>query len=48
MLRIAGCDAPTNSESAEIKFAESQKAELERMEREMKEWREGRASELER
>ncbi len=47
VVRIAGCDAPTTTESAELRLAESQRNELEQLERETKEWREGRAAEIE-
>ncbi len=52
VLRIAGCDAPTKSAptksaSAEVLVEENQRSELERLDREMKEWREGRAAEIE-
>ncbi len=46
VLRIAGCDAPTKSASAEVLVEENQRSELERLDREMKEWREGRAAEI--
>lgn len=48
VLRAAGCPHPTRSEVQEIVIAENQKAEFERIEKEMKEWRAQREAELER
>lgn len=48
VLREAGCPHPTRSEVQEITIAENQKAEFERLETEMKEWRAQRETELER
>ena len=48
VLRLAGCEAPTTAESAEIGEAESQQAELERLDKEMAEWKIKREAELER
>lgn len=48
VLRQAGCPYPTKSEVQEINIEETQQAEFERMEKEMKAWRSQRESELER
>lgn len=48
VLRIAGVAHPTSTEVQEIKFAEDQRVELERLQAEMKEWRQNREAELER
>jgi peroxiredoxin len=48
VLRIAGVAHPTSTEVQEIKFAEDQRVELERLQAEMKEWRQNRETELER
>ncbi|WVQ81029.1 hypothetical protein IAT38_003136 [Cryptococcus sp. DSM 104549] len=47
VLRLAGCEYPTNKEVREIELADSQKEELAAIEREMTRWREGRTAELE-
>ena len=46
VVRHAGCETPTKTESVELQMAENQRKELERTEREMADWREGRAVEL--
>ncbi|WWC85594.1 uncharacterized protein L201_000458 [Kwoniella dendrophila CBS 6074] len=48
VLRLAGCANPTKSDVVELELADSQRAELERLEKEMKEWQENRTAELER
>ncbi|KAK6904923.1 hypothetical protein I203_105742 [Kwoniella mangroviensis CBS 8507] len=48
VLRLAGCAHPTKSDAVELELADSQKAELEKLEKEMKEWQEQRVAELER
>ncbi|WWC67059.1 uncharacterized protein I206_100966 [Kwoniella pini CBS 10737] len=48
VLRAAGCAYPTKSDIIQLELADSQKAELEKLEKEMKEWQENRAAELER
>ncbi|WVR03366.1 hypothetical protein IAU60_000357 [Kwoniella sp. DSM 27419] len=48
VLRRAGCEAPTRGEVADLELVESQRAEIERLEQEMREWRESRAAELDR
>lgn len=48
MLRQAGCPHPTKDEVQEITIAADQQAEFERIEKEMREWRDERESELER
>jgi hypothetical protein len=48
VLREAGCLHPTKTEVEEITIAENQLAEIERLEKEMQEWRKGRATELDR
>ncbi|WVW81548.1 hypothetical protein I302_103543 [Kwoniella bestiolae CBS 10118] len=48
VLRLAGCAYPTKSDAVELELADSQKAELEKLEKEMKEWQEQRVTELER
>jgi hypothetical protein len=48
VVRLAGLQAPTRNEAIEFKFAEDQAAELERLQREEKEWRASRETELDR
>lgn len=48
VLRQAGCPHPTKSEVQEITIEENQRAEFDRMEKEMREWRSQRETELER
>lgn len=48
VLREAGCAHPTKTEVEEITIAENQRAELERLEIEMQEWRQQRETELDR
>ncbi|WRT63549.1 uncharacterized protein IL334_000454 [Kwoniella shivajii] len=48
VLRLAGCTHPTKSDLVELELADSQKSELQRLEREMKEWQEGKTAEIER
>lgn len=48
VLREAGCAHPTKAEVEEITIAENQRAELERLEIEMQEWRHQRETELDR
>ena len=48
VLREAGCSHPTKAEVEEITVAENQRAELERLEIEMQEWRQQRETELDR
>jgi hypothetical protein len=48
VLREAGCLYPTKTEFEEITIAEHQRAEFERLEHEMQEWRIEREAELER
>ncbi|WWC57874.1 uncharacterized protein I303_100409 [Kwoniella dejecticola CBS 10117] len=48
VLRAAGCAYPTKSDAVQLELAESQRAELEKLEKEMKEWQDNRVAELER
>ena len=48
VLRMAGVDLPTKAELTDMKFAESQASELNRLQLEMSEWRENREDELDR
>lgn len=48
MLRIAGVAAPTKAEIADLHFAEEQQLELDRLQREMDEWKQTRQTEIER
>lgn len=48
VLRQAGCPHPTKSEFQEITIAENQRAEFDRLEAEMRQWRAQRETELER
>ena len=46
MLRHAGVARPTKADTAEVRLAEDQKVEVERLEAEMVEWRKGRNAAL--
>lgn len=48
VLREAGCEHPTKTEFQEITIADEQRVEFERLEKEMQEWRNQRATELDR
>lgn len=48
VLQLAGCDKPTTDEQRSQKFAADELAEIEQLQREEEEWREGRTEEIER
>lgn len=48
LCRLAGCSAPTKSETEQNQLQEAEQAELARLQTEMDQWRTGRESELDR